>query len=944
MHKTKRPLSFLLAVVMIVSMFAVVPFTASAEDKVIGENVIFKLGDTIVLPGNGIYIKRNKYEGAREVHVNGTVTRFESDGYQYSLEIEEWGVYTYLNTFDYWEEMEQGLSVLGITFSGSGTESDPYMPKLALGEVESTWAGEGEGTEASPWLIKDLNDLRTLSANVASGMTYSGKYLKLTTDIDCGSDNWETIGGADAKMFSGTFDGDGKTITYSIICSEDDAPKGLFAKIGSAGTVKNLNVAGSIVNTAEYAGPAGGIAAYNSGLIENCYSAVDINKGCDRGTGGIAAHNDEGATIRYCAASGTLTWTDASDFSALIGGITGENYNYNDEESEIKIKYVTNCAMLGDVLAQNATDQYNYAGRLIGRQYDATTSDECYYLDTMTVTGVVNSDSVTAKTAEELKAIGQAAIDAGYTVYGLALGGSLSNPDQDTNDRQFVTVDDQISITLSLDLGPRGVEPDAVSITLAGNAYDAQAVAAGTEGVYNYKIEMAPAQMNDEIVVTIEGDADPLTTSVKAYCDSLSASSAADADDKALALAMLHYGQAAKNVFGYTGATIATLDAMDKDAVQTASATFTDGTGAVTGASFMALTKPEFRFYTNGITEQQGYDYNQAGVTAAMEGGSDALTARFVKKADGKVLLEVKGISAENMDKVVTVTVTGLGSITFNGNAFAKAMAKSGDTAQKNLGAALYNYGAAAKVCFAAGQETPVVEEEGVDLSTLDGDYEAQDGDVLTGTLSGNKKITIANGATITLKDVNITSLENDSENASYAGITPLGDATIVLKGTNTVRGGYEDYPGIYAPENKTLTIGGNGSLVAYTHATADNNGGYGCGIGGGYKISAGNIVINGGTITATGGNAAAIGCGDLANCGNITITGGTIIANGGNGSAGIGSGFTDGYGCGDILIKNTVTQVTATKGFNARDSIGRGKDGTCGTVTIEDGANVTQN
>ena len=96
MTKTKKPISILLAVLMIVGMFAVVPFTASAEDKVIGENVIYKLGDTIVLPGNGIYIKRNKYEGAREVHVNGTVTQFESDGYQYSLEIEEWGVYTYL--------------------------------------------------------------------------------------------------------------------------------------------------------------------------------------------------------------------------------------------------------------------------------------------------------------------------------------------------------------------------------------------------------------------------------------------------------------------------------------------------------------------------------------------------------------------------------------------------------------------------------------------------------------------------------------------------------------------------------------------------------------------------------------------------------------------------------------------------------------------------------
>ena len=142
---------------------------------------------------------------------------------------------------------------------------------------------------------------------------------------------------------------------------------------------------------------------------------------------------------------------------------------------------------------------------------------------------------------------------------------------------------------------------------------------------------------------------------------------------------------------------------MDKDAVQSASVTFTDGTGAVTGASFMALTKPEFRFYTAGITEQQGYDYNEAGVTAAMDSAKpDTLNARFVKKADGRVLLEVTGVSAENMDKTITVTVTGLGTITFNGNAFAKAMAKSRNTAQSDLGAALYNYGLAAKSCFGA--------------------------------------------------------------------------------------------------------------------------------------------------------------------------------------------------------------------------------------------------
>ena len=149
MTKTKKPISILLAVLMIVSMFAAAPFTASAEDKVIGENVIYKLGDTIVLPGDGTYyVKGSQYYQAEEVYGNGTVTEFEGDEYSYMLGIDEWSISTFFDMEDYQEELNQGLSVLGITFTGSGTESDPYVPKLALGVFESTWAGEGEGSVA----------------------------------------------------------------------------------------------------------------------------------------------------------------------------------------------------------------------------------------------------------------------------------------------------------------------------------------------------------------------------------------------------------------------------------------------------------------------------------------------------------------------------------------------------------------------------------------------------------------------------------------------------------------------------------------------------------------------------------------------------------------------------------------------------------------------------
>ena len=116
----------------------------------------------------------------------------------------------------------------------------------------------------------------------------------------------------------------------------------------------------------------------------------------------------------------------------------------------------------------------------------------------------------------------------------------------------------------------------------------------------------------------------------------------------------------------------------------------------------------------------------------------------------------------------------------------------------------------------------------------------------------------------------------------------------------------------------------------------------YGAGIGGGFNIACGNIVINGGAITASGGlSAADIGGGYNSSCGTITINGGTISATGGRGAPGIGSGAgvtgsTAGSSCGNITITSSVTSVKAIKGESATYSIGAGKNrSTCGTINI---------
>ena len=227
-----------------------------------------------------------------------------------------------------------------------------------------------------------------------------------------------------------------------------------------------------------------------------------------------------------------------------------------------------------------------------------------------------------------------------------------------------------------------------------------------------------------------------------------------------------------------------------------------------------------------------------------------------------------------------------------------------------------------------------------IDLSKLSEPYIAFNGDVLTGTLSGSYKISITDGATVTLKDVTINGF--DSERYDWAGITCEGDATIVLEGENSVRGFYRFQPGISVPVGKTLTIRGDGSLTAQSNNAQNPDKLYfGAGIGGRINKDCGNIRIEGGTVTAIGHKTSAgIGSSKEHSCGTITITGGTVTATGGDGAAGIGSGY-DCYQetCGNITI--TGGTVTATGGDGAA-GIGCGQDSDCGNITISSPAKVT--
>lgn len=184
-------------------------------------------------------------------------------------------------------------------------------------------------------------------------------------------------------------------------------------------------------------------------------------------------------------------------------------------------------------------------------------------------------------------------------------------------------------------------------------------------------------------------------------------------------------------------------------------------------------------------------------------------------------------------------------------------------------------------------------------------------------TVTGNTtqyELKVETAKPVTVKASNL-SINMPSNKYSYAmllhGENGIADITLILEGTNTLKGGKEK-AGITAGEGKKLTIEGTGSLTA--------TGGYkGAGIGGECNSSCGIIIINSGTVTANGTNGGAgIGGGGIYNQskggggGTVIITGGTVTAKGVDGGADIGGGVNNNTGT-VIITGGSVTAGNAT-------------------------------
>lgn len=117
---------------------------------------------------------------------------------------------------------------------------------------------------------KDADNNPIAAVNFYDETTKTGKTIKLTADIDLNSKEWTPIGNGDNSFaFSGTFDGNGNTISGLCINATTDN-QGLFGYIDKSAIVQNLIVTGSVTTSKGFTGGIVGRSPRNKGTVRNC--------------------------------------------------------------------------------------------------------------------------------------------------------------------------------------------------------------------------------------------------------------------------------------------------------------------------------------------------------------------------------------------------------------------------------------------------------------------------------------------------------------------------------------------------------------------------------------------------------------------------------------------------------------------------------------------------
>lgn len=179
--------------------------------------------------------------------------------------------------------------------------------------------------------------------------------------------------------FSGTFDGNGHTVTLAI--SGDSDYQALFAKLAAGAVVKNVMVDGEVTGTDNIGGIAG--IATNATIIACANKATVAATG--RYVGGLVGKGT-GLTMTSCYNQGAVSSTRTRPIN--MGGIAG----YVDGGASVE-----NCYNTGSITGSGSN-----TAAVVG--WDAATVKNCYYLESTYKVGACGNDGYTDPTVSKTDA------------------------------------------------------------------------------------------------------------------------------------------------------------------------------------------------------------------------------------------------------------------------------------------------------------------------------------------------------------------------------------------------------------------------------------------------------------------------------------------------------------------------------------------------------------
>ncbi len=448
----KKNLSLLFVLVLLVSV-STASLGSNFPDEVVGEKEGISFGT-----GNSYGELKDENEdltdependilsGADIVinYANGPGWIHETDDLEVEYEIENVGDETGEESF---VDLRIDGSIKDTDYSIELTPGETHQGTLIYDDVEEDY-NEGE---TIPWtvelwdfddsesgqtevvsyhIINDWHDLSSMSEDLDADYTLMDDLDENTAGysehVGTGpfSDGWEPIG-EDGSRFTGTFDGNGFTISDLYIDRPTETYIGLFGLIDD-GEVHNIGVVDAEVNgdwnvgglvgwndggtisnsyvTGEVTGErsVGGLIGVNWGTISNSFSTADVTKTGNWNVGGLVGSNLGDLSNSY--ATGNI------DGNGNAGGLVGYNeggtvidsYALGDVEGDERVGGLVgrNTGTVSKTYATGTLTGDDLTGGLIGWNDEATVEDSFWDVDT---SGMETSDGGEGKTTGEMK-------------------------------------------------------------------------------------------------------------------------------------------------------------------------------------------------------------------------------------------------------------------------------------------------------------------------------------------------------------------------------------------------------------------------------------------------------------------------------------------------------------------------------------------------------------